>query len=97
MNFYDANIFNPMNYGGYYEVILAFLHATPDTLELIDPSDDGDEMWELPGDFVVQFEITDAETLRFSIGHLWFGSINGIPHVAEQNASPIGYYRKITL
>ena len=94
MNFID-NCFTPENYGGYYFVILAFLRANYNEAELIDPSDDGDEMWELPGDFLIQFEIADAQTDKFSIGHLWFGTINGIPHVAEQNASPIGYYRKI--
>lgn len=96
MNFYDADIFNPENYGAYYEFILAFLHADAETVELIDPSDDGDEMWELPNEFVIQFELNDVNTSNFSIGQLWFGSLNGIPHVAEQNASPIGYYRKIT-
>jgi hypothetical protein len=92
-NFID-DCFTEANYGQYYHGILAYLHATYEEAELIDPSDDGDECWELPKDFVVLYEVEDAETAHFSIGQLWFGTVNGKPVVACQNASPIGYYRK---
>lgn len=81
-------------YGIYAGFIKSFLQAASyDQILNVEIGDD-DEMWDDPPGFVLKGEISDASTDTHSIGSLRFGTIDGVPAVLEQNASPIIVWQK---
>lgn len=56
------------------------------------PTDDGEEIWNLPNDFEIVMEFDNCSTKTFSIGKVWLGKIAGKPVIAECNASPILFW-----
>ena len=87
----------PELYGEYADVILKFLNVDSieeiEIYEGIELDEDGED-WELPDRFIIDNIINDARSDGFAIGYLAFGHLNGRPMVAEQNASPFGFYTK---
>ena len=83
-------------YGEFGELILNFLNITTGgRVESFSPTDDADEVWSLPPQFVPSIIMRDVSTPDLAIGIVWFGVMDGKPCVAEQNASPIVFYRKV--
>lgn len=82
-------------YGKYGTIILAyFCVASVDELTDFNPTDDGDEVWELPPTFNIARTLIAVETEDLSIGNIYFGVIDGHICVAEQNASPLIFYKR---
>jgi hypothetical protein len=84
---------NPESYGIFVGMFCAYLGVdTPEEIIEYCTTDDGDEVWTLPPQFIVVGEVDKASTADFAIGKLWFGVMDAKPCIAEQNASPIVFY-----
>ena len=78
------------DYGQYVQQYLDWVgvDSAEDLVQLAFITDGDDEGWDLPEGFTADHEEADANTDRFAIGHVVFGTIDGKKVVAEQNSSP---------
>lgn len=84
------------NYGVFIPMILQYLECESITeLELLDNSTENDEEgWLEPEDFVMLGKAENCSVPGFSIGELRFGTWRGRKVVLECNASPVAVLAK---
>lgn len=85
----------PALYGHYIDFIMKYLDVTSmEQIECFVPTDDGEEVWEVPEGWIIEDTFKDCSTTHLDIGDIFFLNNHLERVVAERNASPLLFYRK---